>query len=663
MKFSLLSNEEISLFRERLRFLSGALLLLFAVLILRAWFMQVIYYEEFHVLAMGNRIRVIPYEAPRGLILDRNGIPLANSTPTYNILLVREDSPDLDKTLSNLSLVTRRSKTELQRRLEETAKGAIRFRPVVLLESVDQDMADMVDTYQGDLPGVSVEIRPLRSYPEGPLASHVVGYVGEVNEKELKRQPANRLLSGKNAGKQGVELSRNAMLVGTDGGRQVEVDHLGRELQVIDKPVDPVPGSTLKLTIDQRLQRHASTLMKGKKGVILMMRPATGEILVMKSFPEFDPNLFQKGLDSKDWEAISSHPDKPLMNRATQGAYPPGSTFKMLVAAAALDSGKITPETTFVCPGYLKVGKDIRYCWNHRGHGEVNLKQALQNSCNVYFYNLGLLVGVDSIYEYGRMFGFLQPTGVELSGEKTGMLPNKAWKERVKKKPWYPGETLPVAIGQGYDTATPLQLLNYVNVLANDGLWVRPTLILSAEDPNGIELISREFPRQSRQLPLSKELFQSIREGMVAVVNAPGGTGGRARSWQYIVAGKTGTTQLVGRGLGGGIEFLPHSFFVAYAPAYHPQVSVMVLAEHGVTGGDTAAPLAKQMLDYFFTTVEPPVAGLVPGEEMTEEQEGVEGQPAVQPAAPLSRAEQMRVFRQKIQEVFSEEGATAPANP
>ena len=611
MKFSLLSIEEIQSFRARLVVIGGVIGLVMATLLFRIWFLQIVdgaYYEE---VAKGNRIRVIPQEAPRGIIYDRRGTILAYNRPAFNVQIIPEDTPDLVASLQNLSRLTGQPYAELQHIAQEN-RSRFKFKPVLLLEDIGRKMADLIDTYQEDLPGISVSVESKRLYPNAFITSHVVGYVGAIDKSQLKKLPLNRVRSGRIVGRAGIELVQNTMLIGLDGGRQIEVDHVGRELRVMGDPVNPIPGIDIYLTIDLRLQQFVKSLMIGKTGVVLVSRPRTGEILAISSIPDFDPNLFVGGIEEEAWQTITEGETKPLVNKATQGIYPPGSTFKMLVAAAGLGLGIIDRDTLYNCPGYFRLGRDIRYCWNRGGHGDINLVEALAQSCNVYFYQLGLEIGVDRLREYALMFGFGNPTGVELESEKAGNLPSKAWKKRVIGERWYDGETIHVAIGQGYLTVTPIQLLNYVNTLANRGVWVQPTLIHRVITPEGVALVSGDqLPRRTRLLPIPLEGLETIVEGMTLAVNEKRGTAKRARSERFIIAGKTGTSQVVGRRTRNRNEdkedksLLPHSIFVAFAPVANPQVSVLVLVEHGKSGGQVAAPMAKRVMEYYFAEIEP----------------------------------------------------------
>ncbi len=659
MKFSPLGSDELQLFKQRLALVLGALGLVLATLLLRLWFLQIIegtYYDE---VSEGNRIRVIPQGAPRGIIYDRNGEILAFNRPSFDVELVLEDTPDLRQTLQHLSQVTETPVKQLQEALTANRRGP-RFKPVVLLKDVGRKVADLIETYQEDLPGVSVAVEPKRLYPTASLNAHVLGYVGVINEDQLARLPLSRLQSGRIVGQSGVELIENSDLIGTDGGKQVEVDHVGRELKSLSKPVNPVPGMDIQLTIDLRLQRYIRTLMNGQQGVVIVSKPRTGEVLAMGSYPDYDPNQFVGGIDDSKWRDLMHNESKPLINKAVQGMYPPGSTFKMVLAAAALNQGVIKADTKLNCPGFFRVNREIRYCWKRSGHGDLVLEQAIEQSCNVFFYQVGLMLGVDTIRDYARMFGFGEPTGIELESEKAGLLPSKAWKERVLGEQWYDGETLPVAIGQGFVNVTPIQLANYVNVIANGGLWVRPTLLRRITNADGRVIVSEnDLPRDSRLLPLPVEIFDVIRHGMVEAVNGGGGTARRASSRLFTIAGKTGTSQVVGRkGNSKKVDtsqldesLLPHSLFVGYAPAENPQVSVMVLVEHGEAGGRVAAPMARQILEFYSKNIEPldsrlpPIRTAVSGSETFRrnlqdafDSDPEEASPASKPAAARARA-------------------------
>ena len=610
MKFTPLTTEEIQLFKQRIVLIGAVAVLCLLVLVFRLWFLQIIeggYYRE---VSKGNRIRKIPQGAPRGLIYDRNGQLLAFNRPSFNIELIPEDTPDLNQSLANLSRITGISLARLKARVNKR-RSSFKFKPIELLQDVGRKTADLVDAYQEDLPGIRVTVEPMRLYPNASLTSHLLGYVGMVSEEQFSKLPPDRKRSGRIVGRSGVESLKNNVLIGFDGGRQVEVDHVGRELRTLSKPVTPRPGKDIFLTIDMRLQRFVAGLMKGKEGVVIVSRPRTGEILSISSFPDFDPNLFVGGIGDKKWIELTQGKERPLLNKAVQGQFPPGSIFKLVLAAGALDMGVIAPDTKFVCQGSFRLGREVRYCWKHSGHGELNLAQAIAQSCNVFFYRTGLLMGVNNIAKYARMFGFGSRTGVEVESEQTGLIPTRQWKLRTLGEKWYDGETLPVSIGQGFVTVTPIQMAAYVNTIANGGVWVPPTLF--KKEDTGAPGAQWEMPKGSRPLRINPAYFEIIRKGMTDAVNRRQGTAQRARSRRFTVAGKTGTSQLVSRKTNAPREdsknldqsLLPHSIFIGFAPAEAPKLSVVVLVEHGESGGRVAAPLGRKILEFYSKTIEP----------------------------------------------------------
>jgi penicillin-binding protein 2 len=633
MKFALLTSEEQQLFRARLALISGVVAVLLFALLFRVWFMQVVDGDLYRELAQGNRIRVVPQEAPRGIIYDRHGAILAFNRPAFNVQLVPEDAPDLDKTLRNVSLITGYPYADLLKALDEN-RTPYKFKPLLLLEDIGRKAADLVETYQEDLPGITVAVEPKRLYPTAYIASHVVGYVGLITRPQLRELPLSKARSGRIVGHSGIELVENRTLIGTDGGRQVEVDHIGRELRTLGESVDPVPGEDLYLSLDLELQQYIKTQMSGQSGAVVVMRARTGEILAMGSYPDFDPNLFVGRIDELTWDKMVRSENEMLINKAIQGQYPPGSTFKMLVALAGLDLGIIKPDSTFNCPGYHRVGRDIRYCWRGGGHGEINVVQAIAQSCNVFFYQLGLQVGVDQIERYARMFGFGRPTGLELDSEKAGLVPSREWKERAVRERWYHGETMHLSIGQGFLNVTPIQLLAYVNAIANRGIWVQPTLLSgSAGTSLGASSAASALAARSRMLPIPAQHFDVVREGMREVVAGARGTARRANSRLVEISGKTGTSQVVGRrartsedGLEEDDALQPHSLFVGYAPSTDPDISVLVLVEHGKSGGETAAPLARRIVEHYFQEVRPR-ENLPPRQQPELQADGATGHP------------------------------------
>jgi penicillin-binding protein 2 len=393
-------------------------------------------------------------------------------------------------------------------------------------------------------------------------------------------------------------------MIGLDGGRQAEVDHMGREIQVLGKPVASVPGENISLNLDIRLQKVATEAMSGESGAVIVMNPKTGEILAMASFPDFDPNLFSGGIDQKNWSSLLANPEHPLENKAIQGLYAPGSIFKVVTAYAGLDLGVITQQTESVCNGYFFIkGRGTPFkCWKEGGHGKVNLVNAIKGSCNVYFYNTGVGVGVDAIHKYANLFGLGKITGVGLQTEKAGLIPSSKWKKSTFKEPWYMGETPSAAIGQGYITTTPMQVINMINIIANDGLWMPPSLFKEQE---GL---------RPQQIPLKSEYLSLIREGMVAVVNSEGGTAKKVRFEEFTVAGKTATSQVISNKTLETLDeeeqarkkFQNHAWFVAFGPAEDPEISVLALVEHGGGGSKTAAPVVRKILSYYIDNIYQP---------------------------------------------------------
>ena len=597
MKIDPISSEELQLFRNRTTLIVIVIALIFSLLASRLWFLQIVEGAKNAELSKGNRIRLIPQAAPRGVIWDRNGVALADNRPAYQLQLIREDAPDLEKTLKNLSQALHIPQAALLKKLEDHRHQA-RFRPIILEEDLEYKKAVLVETYQEDFPGVSIVVQSRRFYPHNKIAAHVLGYVGIRSGAQEDQMPKEKLSSGHIVGQASMELIHNETLIGTDGGKQIEVDYVGRELRILNKPVNPIPGNDVYLTIDTRIQRFIYSTMKGKSGAIVVMRPKTGEILAMGSFPNFNPNLFAAGINRKNWNRLMNNPDNPLQNKAIQGTYAPGSTFKMAVAYAALDQKIIDEHSTVFCNGYYKIqGRAAPYkCWAHikGGHGTVNLHKAIRESCNYYFYHLAVRLGIDHLHQYGQQFGFGQKTGIRLLDEKPGLMPSRSWKKEIKGERWWPGETPNVGIGQGAVAVTPLQNLHYVNIIANDGSAIQPHLILSDTKP----------PFQD--LGLSKAHLDLIREGMAAVVNEKHGTAQIMQSKIWRLAAKTGTAQVIGHKTLQTLEedqkqqkkIQNHGWVVAYGPVENPELSVVVLLENAGKSSKAVA-VAKEIFDYY----------------------------------------------------------------
>ena len=596
---SIFVEEEHQRFRRRVALILVLLALGLALIVVRLASLQITEGAYYRQVAQGNRIRIIPQGGPRGLIYDRHRTLLASNRPAYHVQIIPEDTPDISRSLHNLSVLIDTPLAHLQERVVQRGKQ-YPFKPLRLATDVGSELAGRIESYQAEVPGISVQIEPRRLYPLEELGSHVVGYVGEIDQRQLQKLSPQQIRSARIVGRSGTEGVYNNWLIGIDGGRQVEVDHLGRELRVLGDPVLPTPGHDVYLTLDLALQRKAAELLGENDGVILALRPQSGEVLAMVSQPRFDPNRFVGGIGSEHWNRLSEQGGTRLFNKAIRGLYATGSTFKMVVALAALEEGLIDFEKTYNCPGHYRINRRTWYCHKRSGHGLVNVVDALGESCNVFFYQLGFRLGLEKIAAQAERLGFGVRTGIELMGERSGLVPSRAWKQRTLHDRWYDGETVSLAIGQGYLSATPLQLANYVNALANRQSLVRPTILQRVIKPDGQSLAEKPLPRGTRSLDFNVEHLDLVRAGMIRAVVS--GTARGAHSELVSIAGKTGTAQVVGRQHGEGEELprhlQPHAWFVGFAPAREPQITVLVLVENGGSGGRTAAPLAKQLIEF-----------------------------------------------------------------
>lgn len=550
-----------------------------------------------------NRIRFERLAATRGRILDHRGDALADNRAAFDILLVPEDVTDLPKTLARIQELTGHDLPDA-----EAVNAAARRRPpfegIVIGRDVPWETVVALETHEHELAGVRLEVGPLRTYPQGEVASHLVGYVGEVSEKDLRNAGSYR--PGDRIGKTGAEKAWEDRLRGASGARQVEVDARGRRLRTLSAAAG-TRGESLYLTLDRRLQAFAEQLLADREGAIVALRPDTGEILALASAPGFDPNAFVGGIATDDWRTLIEDKLRPLNNRALQGQYAPGSTFKIVTAAAALEEGIVTPETEIFCGGAHQFGNRSYRCWRRGGHGKVNLHDALVQSCDVYFYQVGQKLGVDRIAFWARRFGLGAPTGVDIQNEKSGLVPTKDWKKQRYGETWYAGETLSVAIGQGYLLTTPLQVANMTAAIANGGFLMRPQLIDRVHDGDG-SVVHEFTPEVTGRLGLRPRTLQEIRDALHGVVDARHGTGNKAALDTIDVAGKTGTVQVFRMGkkqikTDKLVRHLrDHAWFVAFAPVENPEIVIAVLVEHAGGGGGThAAPIAHDLADFWFS--------------------------------------------------------------
>jgi penicillin-binding protein 2 len=588
--------------RGRTRLIYVVLILAFFGLVIRLGVLQVVHGERYTFLSENNRIRIKRVPGTRGMILDRQGELMVDSRPSFDLLFVPEDAQNPESTLRRLANYLGRAETDLITVFEEN-KNRAAFDEIVLGKDVDWATVVAVETHQLDLPGVTLRVRPRRSYADGPMAAHVLGYLGEIGPKQLKSLKEQGYWPGDEIGQYGLEKKWEGVLKGQSGGQQVEVDALGRRVRVLHEVID-VPGYTVHLTLDRQLQQTAFEALQGKEGTIVALDVNSGAILAMVSTPAFDPNVFARGIKSEEWRALIKDRLRPLNNRAIQGQYPPGSTFKIIMAIAGLEEGVMDPDARISDPGYFPFGNRHFRDWKKGGHGMVDLHKAIVESCDTYFYQLGQRLGVDKIAKYARAFGLGEKTGAFLDDEKSGLVPDTAWKRKRFRQPWYPGETPSVAIGQGYLTTTPLQLANMMAAVANGGTLYRPRIVDKIESVDGLTV--REYSAEKiRTIDLKPQTLRRVRQALADVVSGTGGTGRAARSSAVTVAGKTGTAQVIEmKGAYLKSEQLSyfnrdHAWFVAYAPVENPQIALVALVEHGGHGGSAAAPLAKKVFEKY----------------------------------------------------------------
>ena len=581
--------------------------IIFLVILARLWYMQLLQGEYFRRLSENNRIRLVDLAPSRGLIYDAKGKLLADNRPSFTLVAIPEDVADWDALGRRLESLVGITPQEIEK-ARKAAQGLPPFKPIRLRSHLSRHELAVLETFRYELAGVRVLVEYRRAYHAAEDSAHVVGYLGEINKRELSRAPRSLYRMGDYVGRYGLEASRERVLHGKRGARQVEVDAMGRELALLQE-VEPVPGHNLQLSLDLTLQRAAAAALAGQVGAVAALDPRNGQLLCLYSSPSFDQNSFITGMSNRQWSSIVHDPKHPLKDRSISGTYPPGSTYKIVTAAAGLSEGIITPETTFFCPGHMRFGRRTYFCWAVKkgGHGWVNLKKALKESCDVYFYRVGQRLGVDRLAKYARMFGLGRPTGVPLPHESGGLVPTAKWKKARFKEAWQDGETLSLAIGQSFNLATPLQLARMAAVVANRGRLVTPTLVKAVYPPGRAQPVP-EPPGLVSRVPIKKEYLELIHQGMVAVVNEPHGTAPKAKLPGITVAGKTGTAQVVslkfeksfGKKSQVPWKYRSHALFVCYAPAENPTIALAVVVEHGGGGASDAAPVANKVLRAFF---------------------------------------------------------------
>jgi len=579
--------------KQKIVLISYFIALVFVFLALRLWQLQILQGDEYRRLSEANMLRIVSVASPRGIIFDRNDVPLVRNTP-YFFASVIPDEFDKNKT-HLLSKVLNIPEEEITEKLDKPDLSP--FIPVRLKPNLTFNEIAFLEARRSDLPGLIIEVEISREYIYGNVGSHVIGYLGKLTPAQVKDPAYRDVPPDTFIGQWGVEKYFDHTLRGVPGKRIIEVNALGREVRLLQE-MPPVKGKDIRLSIDINFQKEAEKAFGEKAGSMVAIQPDTGEILGMVSKPSFDPNLFTKGISSDKWLAIVNDKKNPLLNRSIQSQYPPGSTFKIVTAVAGLEEGVITPDTKVECRGEITYGSRRFGCWQKHGHGTLSLHRAIAESCDVFFYEVGRRLGIDKIYAYATQFGLGEKTGLELGKERQGLIPNTKWKVEKKKQPWYLGETFNASIGQGYVAATPLQLALMTGTFANGGALYKPLLIKG------------EQPVITGKVKMKPETFEAVRRGLWGVVNEPAGTGGAGRSYLTTVAGKTGTAQVIAMktNFHSNLEkYQDHAWFVAFAPFEKPEIAMSVLVEHGGHGGGAAAPIARAAIDnYMRLTHAPP---------------------------------------------------------
>jgi penicillin-binding protein 2 len=593
------SEKETRFAAHRLVLLQWVLVAFFLFLISGFWRLQILDPEYYTLLAERNHVKEISIPAARGRVLDREGRVLVDNYPSFSIVAQWGDFQDLEEHLPGIAAGLGMERDELARRIE-TARRRAPLRPIILRENASWQDVAFVETHRIEYPGLDLMTVQRRAYLADGFAAHLLGYVGEVSEADMDLPEFALLEPGDRVGKAGIERQYNDLLKGTDGARRIVVNTYGAEVAVLDS-TPPTPGRDLRLTLDYDLQAVAEQGFQEDSGALVALSPQTGEVLALVSRPTFDPNLFAGGrISNQDWAGLMSDPNLPLVNRAIQAQLAPGSIFKIVMAAAAIQSGTATEETSFYCPGGANFYGRYFRCWQTRGHGRVSLHQAIVHSCDVFFYNLGRNLGVERIADYSVQFGLGRKTGIDLPHEQTGTVPSPEWKERVFREKWYPGETISLAIGQGALTTTPLQIAYSVGGIATGGYFARPHLIALEE----LTARGRKVPPGAEvRVALAEETVAAVTDALYGVVNE-GGTGGRARIVGLDVGGKTGTAQVASidasrSAKAAGSPLLDNAWFVGLAPRRNPEIVVAVLYQAGEHGA-LAAPLARDVIKAYF---------------------------------------------------------------
>ncbi len=585
---------------------------LIGILIARMYYLQIMQNDYYSTLSKNNRVSILPIPPTRGLIFDRNGTILAENLPTYSLEIVQEQVDDLDKTLNELGQLIEISDEEKQRFIK-TINSKRRFEPVSLKYKLTDKEVALISVNRHRFPGVEINSRLIRSYPYGDLTSHILGYVGRINQRDLESIETSNYAATSHIGKLGVEKSLEQELHGSVGFQHVETNARGRVLRVLEQ-TQPTPGKNIYLNIDLNLQRIATKAFGSDRGALVAIDPNNGALLSMVSVPSYNNNLFVNGISSAEYRKLSHSNAKPLFNRAIRGQYPPGSTTKPFVGLAGLETNKLTSKDRVVCEGFYQLeNDDHKYRdWKKTGHGTIGLTRAIVESCDVFFYDLSLKLGINTISSFLKQFGFGVKTGLDIGGEASGLMPTREWKRKVHHEPWFPGETLITGIGQGFSLATPLQLAHSTATLANGGQRLQPQVVSLIEDPQTHQRMKIEPSPINDKILLSESNLNRIKNAMELVVHGITGTArGISEGLTYKIAGKTGTSQVFG--IAQDEEYVAedivkrlrdHGLFIGYAPADKPRIAVAVIVENGGSGGAVAAPIARKVMDAYLLSTQ-----------------------------------------------------------
>jgi len=598
--------KETQLFTGRVILAGIGVIVLILILVARLIYLQVFSHEHFTTLSQSNRVSIVPVAPTRGLIFDRNGNVLAQNLPSFTLELVPEKIEDIDATIESLKKVVELSDNDIKR-FHKAKKRKSSFRSVPLKFRLNEQEVARFSVRQHQFPGVDIHARLMRHYPHGSTAVHALGYVGRISESELGTLDTANYKGSTHIGKNGIERFYEDEMHGLVGFQKIETNAQGRILRVLDEQ-RPVPGKNVYLSLDIKVQKAAEKALNNRRGAVVAINPKTGDVIALVSMPGFDPNLFVNGIDTQSYRELATSPDRPLFNRAIKGRYPPGSTMKPFIGLAGLEYDEVHGATHIDCGGWYQLKNDTHKYrdWKITGHGRTNLLGAIRESCDVYFYELSLKLGIDKIYAFNKFFGFGQKSGIDIRGETAGILPSREWKRRVKNEGWYPGETLITGIGQGFNVTSPLQLAVGTAILANYGMHIKPHLAYAMQESESDELTYIE-PEILGFVPVEKKgNWDYMVESMRKVVHSNRGTARKIRSKKYQIAGKTGTAQVFGIKQDEKYDkenlqdhLRDHALFISFAPVEDPDIAVAVIVENGESGGSVAAPIAKEVMDAY----------------------------------------------------------------